>query len=270
MSVWNTSFETFPTGTSFGSVAAKALRELKQAVQTRFSKEHTFDTTVSAVCPHLAGQCRVIGLSDGAPSYEDVLGALWHDYTNAQLLRDRGTGLGGELIATKDHSSLLNLDAVDAHENAVLLAGDSGVNLWLYLGVIGLPTNEDLSWGDNYILSQGAHLGESVHGGAKHPDGSADGDQVRHAASLNPIPSHKFATDSFDQTFTGAKGWVFSGRCAFFPRALTAHDYVYLLPLFTGAAGTAIPDHWKAGITFYNDSGANMRLNYRVKRIAES
>lgn len=272
MSVWSTAFESYPTGSSFGSSSGSAIRALRSAVQTRLALEHTFDEDVTPECPHIPGQCRIVGFSDGEPSYQDVIGALWFDHTNNILYRDRGSGLGGDAIAIVDHSMLLNLTDDEAHTKYVLASGNDADIASLHTydsnAIYNLPVDEDAAWSEEDIISVGAHIGESVHGGAKHAD-EVIGAEINSILITNKMTYLKRTTEAMDETFSGIYSWVFSGRCAFFltkPDAVDAQAGATLLPLFN----VTPPDDYKAGISFYVSGGTPTRLRYTIQRVAES
>lgn len=254
---WDGNFESVPKGRDFGSSTATVLRSIKTECQSRFSVEHTWDSTTTPECLHKAGECSVVQLVDDTPSLSNfVIGGLIYDYVNHVLYRD--TGLTLIAISGLDHDSLtLNMTAADAHSLYVQKAGDTVTDITVPAAnkIEGLQTIET-GYTASDVMECAMHINEND---APHDD------QVVTAVELVSIPTSKLAwvlETSTTSTTPGDNAVEFVvGRYATFP--MFADDnlhtgYLRLQPLFN----ITPPDDWAAGFTF---GGITITPGYTLK-----
>lgn len=247
---WNSSFELYPAPGEQGAVTNRALREIKSIVREYLSRQHTFDLESSPECPHIPGKSTIVNI-ESSPSALNVIGALAYDTSTSILYRDRGGGLGFEVIGGTDHGSLQNLTDDLAHPQYMLSAGDTISDI-----EVGKVTNlnaTEVGYLTGDVMPYVLHIGEDGSGGAKHSDD---------AITTLPTDVRLSCVDKIDASIvesgptvvagSGTVEWLI-GRMAFCPLAssdMTSAFRVY--PLFS----LSPPDDWVAGFTFLNLSTA--------------
>jgi len=61
---WNSNFDAFPSGSDFGSVSGRVIRETKAAFYERFIVEHDLTEGASPTATHLPGKTSIVGFGD--------------------------------------------------------------------------------------------------------------------------------------------------------------------------------------------------------------
>lgn len=253
---WTNDFEEFPAGRLLGSVTCFALRRLKSNIQALMSVQHSFDEDTSPVMTHLPGLCTVCGLSDGSPSeIYDVNGALWYNYTDGAIYRDSGGGVGVVAVGGADHSSLINLDAVDAHTIYILLSGETDITNLSTLEIEGLSvTSGDYSAAD--IVSRAVHLTTP----ADHVDNVlTDNSGVVYGLDKINVGSEEVVYDSTTSQPEGTTADISLGRASLFPilHSDTTQDAIFqMLPLYD----TSPPDNYESGFKAYWQTAGRLKI----------
>lgn len=147
---WTSAFESTPTGSDFGSVSGRALRQTKEYWLDLFEVEHNVDLTASATVSHKAGECSVLGPAD----YEEVefeSGGVCF-YKGALYIKD-----DSETLGFGDHDKLKNASASD-HPNYLTKASTEFKGEITVEEITGLETSvQSYAAGNHFILSKGGH-----------------------------------------------------------------------------------------------------------------
>jgi hypothetical protein len=256
---WTNDFEGFPAGRLSGAVTCFALRRLKSNVQALMSVQHTFDEDTSPEMTHIAGMCTVCGLSDGSPtSIYDVTGALWYNYTDGNIYRDYGGGVGLLTVGGADHGSLLNLTDADAHTIYIKLSGETDIQSLGTPEINGLSvTAGDYSSAD--IVSQGVHLTTPADHVADILTGNSG---VSYGYDKLNVGAAEVVYDSATSRVIGTTADVSLGRASLFPilHADTTTDAVFqMLPLYN----TSPPNNYEGGFKAYWQTAGRLKITRR-------
>lgn len=182
--VWSTQFEANPSGSDFGYSMGSGLRDTKSEFKTRMQQEHTFDESASATMSHIAGECQVVGISDGGVTDSDVPHALEYDPDSKVLYRNTGGSLEPANTVKKDEDTFSHGDLQglgdDDHPQYFLVDGSEELNnAWKIsagYAIVNVDSQENPAT-NTEVMTQ-AHLNDSPSGGMKHPDDIVNLDNV--------------------------------------------------------------------------------------------
>lgn len=148
---WNSTFNSSPSGTAFGSVTAKAIRDTKSAFYERLQVEHAITEGATPIVTHEAGKTSVVGMrSTEDEALHTKVGTLIYDY-EASALYAYSVGGNRETVGATDHASYANLDADDHPQYAQTISDVTGA--LTFESISGITTAED----DTALLATASH-----------------------------------------------------------------------------------------------------------------